>query len=359
MIIKFVGDIMLGELLENHKRGVHTFIQRGLDPFEFCKDELKHSDICVGNLECAIADTSDKGAFFREILRAPRSSVKILAESGITLCNLANNHTLDHGREALRETIDNLKSHDIGTFGYSIDRTFQEQPVVIGKGEVTVGFLGYNLANYTSRHFNDEIERIYHTVQAAGRTVEFLVVSLHWGHEYVDVIDPALCQVAKQLFFCGCDLVYGHHSHRLQGVFCSNGQLLASSLGNFIFDDRRSENRLTGVLSVEIDNGGIRDFTIRPFYINRFFQPVPNDSLSRSIDELNSKLERVCSINNDGDAAGAHNHVERMARSGHFKNRVRMRLLMLIHWYNYWGHLRRLWKFRKRNSVRQFSVTDN
>ena len=78
MRIKLVGDIMLGECLENYRRGVLSMIDRGIDPFEHCHKDLRDSELCVGNLECVLTDVSNKQGLFRDILRAPRRVVHIL-----------------------------------------------------------------------------------------------------------------------------------------------------------------------------------------------------------------------------------------------------------------------------------------
>lgn len=359
MRVKFVGDVMLGETLENYKRGVRTAIEQGVDPFAFCRPELEAADLCVANLECVLSDLSNKEGLLREILRAPKRFVSVLKAGGISLVNLANNHTLDHGQDALHDALATLEENGIRAFGYGMNEPFQERPLRVDGFGMSLGFLGYNLANFAPARFEAAVQRICSTVQATRRDLDFLVVSLHWGDEYAHCPKPSLCAIARRLFASGCDLLHGHHSHRFQGTIESDGRLLAPSLGNFIFDDRRSENRLTGILGVDIGKAGLQSFDVRPCHVNRRFQPVPQDALLPQVNQLNRKLQFAYTVEDTDRKARLEASLGRMVARGHFKNRVRMRLLMLFHLPNYWGHLRTLWRYGRQELGRQFSVTDS
>jgi len=89
--INFVGDIMLGELIENFKRGVKTKIEKkGIDPFEHCREEFNKAHLNVGNLECLLTDVTDKEYPISEILRAPKSFVKFLNINDIKALGIAD-----------------------------------------------------------------------------------------------------------------------------------------------------------------------------------------------------------------------------------------------------------------------------
>jgi poly-gamma-glutamate synthesis protein (capsule biosynthesis protein) len=359
MLIKFVGDLMLGELLENYHRGVRTMVDRGLDPFEFCRQELSDADLCVGNLECVITDISNKQGLFRDILRAPHHFVEVLRRSGITAVNTANNHTLDHGPEALWDTLRTLEAHGICTFGGTPDEPFQNRPVIRKVNGVNIGLLGYNLANLGPHRFEESVDRICSTLQSVRTKLPFIVLSLHWGQEYTDCPEPVLCKVATRLFASGCNLIHGHHSHRLQGVVLREGKLLAPSLGNFIFDDRRRENLLTAVLCARVADGAVERFDIRPYFINRSFQPVPARHLDGAVRELCRNLEALLELEDESARDRVAQEIADKVARGHSRNRVRMRALMLLHLHHYLGHLGMLWRYGRRKHGREFSVTDS
>jgi poly-gamma-glutamate capsule biosynthesis protein CapA/YwtB (metallophosphatase superfamily) len=77
---------------------------------------------------------------------------------------------------------------------------------------------------------------ILEDVRAVRQQVDLVVVSLHWGVEYVDQPSKAQREMAHRLIDEGVDLILGHHPHWLQGLEVYHDKLIAYSLGNFIFD---------------------------------------------------------------------------------------------------------------------------
>ena len=51
---------MLGERFEKLNRGVISNSKKGIDPFEFSRNELVASDLNIGNLECVVSASSQK-----------------------------------------------------------------------------------------------------------------------------------------------------------------------------------------------------------------------------------------------------------------------------------------------------------
>ena len=97
--IIFTGDILLD-------RGVRKVIEKhGADHlFSKAVDSVFHaSDMVVGNLECPA--TKIKAPVQKQfIFRAEPEWLRVLRSHGITHLNLANNHTIDQGREGLMDT---------------------------------------------------------------------------------------------------------------------------------------------------------------------------------------------------------------------------------------------------------------
>jgi poly-gamma-glutamate capsule biosynthesis protein CapA/YwtB (metallophosphatase superfamily) len=78
---------------------------------EICRE----ADFCVLNLECCISNRGERWAdplkpFF---FRAPPAAVDVLTGLGVDCVNLANNHALDFGYDALFDTFEHLRSAGI------------------------------------------------------------------------------------------------------------------------------------------------------------------------------------------------------------------------------------------------------
>jgi len=329
---------MLGELFENFKRGIKSkIIEKGINPFKYCRKEFENSDLNIANLECVVSDYSNKQKPFSEFLRVPADFVYILKNNYINIVNLANNHFLDHGKYAFKQMIDVLNSNDIRTFGYSFNNFFQKQCMVIIEKNIKLGFLGYNLSNLPYSEVLDISKKINNIVAKEKEEVDLLILSLHWAYEYVNFPDCKFVDLGKNFLERGADIVYGHHSHQLQGVVNYQGKIFAPSLGNFIFDDRRKENRITGIMRITINKGLKLDFGLIPYYINRNFQPQRNDKFTVYVRSLNKIVADLMNdkLNKKKYSKKAIFH----SRYGHIKNKIRIRLLFLINIKSYKGYI--------------------
>lgn len=110
--VAFVGDVMLD-------RGVRQSIERhGVDAlFAPEIDSLfRRCGRVVANLECP-ATGIRRPVHKRFIFRAEPEWLAGLRRHGVTHLNLANNHTMDQGREGLRDTRQQVLRHGMTPFG--------------------------------------------------------------------------------------------------------------------------------------------------------------------------------------------------------------------------------------------------
>ena len=91
------------------------------------------ADLFIANLECCI---SARGERVRQLgkrfyFRAPPVAAERLADIGVDCVTLANNHVLDFGFEALRDTLDHLRAVGIAAVGAGGDEAAARAPVVL------------------------------------------------------------------------------------------------------------------------------------------------------------------------------------------------------------------------------------
>ncbi len=354
--INFLGDLMFGELIENFKVGVKTQIEKyGLDPFLFCRDELLSSDLNIGNLECVITNKSNKQFPFNQILRAPEQFVKILKDNRINIVNTANNHALDHGLDAFNDSMRNLQRHGIDIIGYNINNFFQLKPHIITNNDLSFGFLAYNLSNINVIKLFSQVKLITDVITKSKKEVDFLILSLHWGFEYTDIPSPLYIEFAKKFWHAGCDVIHGHHSHRLQGVICKDNKVFAPSLGNFIFDDTRKANRHTGILCVNINKTKRIKCDFSSYYINKRFQPEKCSS-NKYFKKVNKKLSKIFSLKKHEKIMKLDEIIRRKVKYEHTKNRIRMRAKMIKHFYHYLSSVKPIFFLKIIKKDKMFSV---
>ena len=80
------------------------------------------------------------------------------------------------------------------------------------------------------------------------RAAGLVVVSMHWGYEYVRHPAPPDRALALAVIEAGADIVVGHHPHVTQGVEVYRDRLILYSLGNLLFDSEKSPDRTVGAL---------------------------------------------------------------------------------------------------------------
>jgi len=345
---------MFGELLETYGSGLIATIDRQkVDPFAAVKPVLDEGDFNIVNLECVLSDESELDPPFSRILISPTRYLRFLTDNRINVVNTANNHALDHGVPAFERSCDLLRSHGIAIMGYDQGNWFQEEPVIRHADGQSIGFLGYNISNFPARDREYVVERITGAVKRTRSAVDLVVVSIHWGEEYTHIPPPYVVGYGKRLLEAGCDIIHGHHSHQVQGIHNDGRRLFAPSLGNFIFDQKVRDNRITAVLQVNTEGGRLAHRYL-PYRMNDRFQPMPTPELAGYLAQLDGFLRKSL----DATGSGAFDElISRRVRAGHNRNRVRMRLLMPSHFWDYLPHARAILGFRQ-STRKMFSVVD-
>lgn len=232
---------------------------------------LQGADIAFANLEGPIAPDHDKGVY-DEVFNAPGDLAPALAEAGLDIVSLANNHAFDQGPEGLVETWTRVRDAGVATVGAGPDCAAATQPRVLEVRGVKVAFLAVaDLVNFDRNagadqpclfaagpvctrdcgpdrdavHFSLDTERLLAAVRSAREGADFLVLSFHWGIEYDTVPLPEYPPLAEQLTDAGVDLLLGHHPHVLQPVVTrttadGRSAVIAYSLGNFVSNMRQT-----------------------------------------------------------------------------------------------------------------------
>jgi poly-gamma-glutamate capsule biosynthesis protein CapA/YwtB (metallophosphatase superfamily) len=96
-------------------------------------------------------------------------------------------------------------------------------------------------------------------IEAADEQADLVVVTVHWGVELDTVPRPEDVARATAMVEAGADMVFGHHSHRLNPLGFEEGAPVFWSLGNFVWPKLSEASSTTAVGRVEV----ARDGTIR------------------------------------------------------------------------------------------------
>jgi poly-gamma-glutamate synthesis protein (capsule biosynthesis protein) len=281
---------MLGDHPVRIGHGVRSRVERfgAGQIFEQVKAIFLGSDVVFGNLEVVHSDIGRvEGKLASMEFRGLPGTISELRSAGFNALNVANNHCLEHGIDAFEDTVQRLEERGIGVVGLR-GTAGHCRPCVCDVDGASVALLGYSLR--PEAYFKgDRIPYalaaeadILADVDAAARKYDTVIVSLHWGEEFMS--DPSRSQVlfARSLVEAGARVVLGHHPHVLQAVERHGGGVIAYSLGNFVFDMWQRSTRQSAILQIRLAPDSPATFEIHPVRIDRKYRPIPLDGARRA-----------------------------------------------------------------------------
>jgi len=137
--IACIGDVMCGDSFYALGHGVASALDRYGESFLSGEivDILRGHDLVLCNVECVLSDVGRKENSLRRLhMRGCPQAVEYLAQWGITVAHVANNHILEQGVEAAVDTVGQLRSVGIKTVGAGTNGCFQSG---IGTVALTLG----------------------------------------------------------------------------------------------------------------------------------------------------------------------------------------------------------------------------
>jgi poly-gamma-glutamate synthesis protein (capsule biosynthesis protein) len=274
----FVGDIMLSRGVAwrvGKEGGDYTY------PFARVADRIRSADLAFGNLEGPIsARGTDQGSAYS--FRAAPDALVGLTGAGFDALSLANNHIWDWGQRALIDTIDTLRAERIVPIGAGHDTAEANAPALFDIKGTRIGILafttlyprGLEAGVGTPGVSATDRTTMVAAVRAARQDTDVLIVSMHWGDEYVPHATAAQQELGHALVDAGADFVIGSHPHVPEPIERYGTGWIAYSLGNFVFDRGVSDETRKGLMVlVTVRAGDIIDIQEIRTRINDDFQP--------------------------------------------------------------------------------------
>lgn len=273
-----VGDVALawrvGAAIRQHQ----------YDPFRNARATLSAADIALANVECVMTEAPDvytETSGGQPLIRAHPSSARVLANAGIDVASVANNHAFDFGARGALDT--QLALRDAGVTPIGGGRGDEARaPVIREVRGLRVGILafaeqvnhppgrGATIAWLNAQSIED--------VRALKARVDVVLVSIHWGHEFAEEPTAAQVALAHRLVDAGADAIIGHHPHVLQSVERYRDRPIVYSLGNFVFGRQPSPRDLSAILELSLRRGPqpIARAALRPVLLDgRMGTPTP------------------------------------------------------------------------------------
>lgn len=271
--IDAVGDITFGEQV-----GPALGRYGAAYPWTYVAPTLRSADVTVGNLETAVS-TRGIAAVKEYTFRGPPNALRPLrGVAGFDVLTLANNHTVDFGRDALLDTVRAVHAAGIRTIGAGANDLQARRPVILQAGGLTIAFLGYSDVNPAGFNATSsepgtakaDAGAIAADVRAALRRADVAVCFFHWGVELHPEPDARQQLLAAACLNAGAKLVLGAHPHVLGGLATpTHSALVAWTLGNFVFPSGGATSR-TAILHVALARSGVVGYRLLPARIEGF-----------------------------------------------------------------------------------------
>ena len=236
------------------------------DCFTWIATTITEADYAIVNLEVPLGGGPRYSGY--PCFSAPDSYAQALVDAGFDMILTANNHCLDSGMKAARRTIsalDSLGVDHIGTYHDSADRD-TKVPFIKDINGIKFGFLNYTYGtNGIPARDGMEValidkERIAKEMkQTREAGAEILVVTMHWGIEYVLKENAIQRDQAQFLIDNGADMVIGSHPHVIQPMKMIRDEKrqqdvpVIYSLGNFISNMKTGDTRGGAYVRVRVE----------------------------------------------------------------------------------------------------------
>jgi poly-gamma-glutamate synthesis protein (capsule biosynthesis protein) len=272
------------------------------DPLAGVQALLQGADLALGNLECVISARGE-AAQKTYTFRAAPAAAQSLAQAGLDVLSLANNHSLDYGPLALADTLALLRQAGVQPVGAGRELVEAQAPALVEVNGLRLAVLAFNaVAPPGGRETWEagagqagvawaEAPTIRQAVAAAHQQAELVIVILHSGLEYSPGPMPEQLALGEAALQAGADLVVSAHPHTVQALQMQGRQVFAWSLGNFVFDgfaDRRG-----AALRAWLDAEGVREIEIIPLDLASGLPAPAGPALADEILDLFRSLSRV------------------------------------------------------------------
>jgi poly-gamma-glutamate synthesis protein (capsule biosynthesis protein) len=241
-------------------------------------------DLTIVNLECSPSELGtkwDKAYNFRCDVDALPS----MKAAGVDIANLANNHGMDYGFNAMLDGKQNLV--DVGILpvgtGANIDEAYT--PVIVERNGWTIAVIGSGGVNPESGSWlalddrpgmthGDDTESISEAITNARVTADLVLVTAHWGEQGTTRPRGFERSQAEAWIDAGADGVFGHHQHMLQPLEWYNDRPIAWGLGNFVWQAYPAAAKKTAIAQFVFEPDGRIGACLVPVVIERSGHPV-------------------------------------------------------------------------------------
>lgn len=247
-----VGDVMCHSTQFNYAlrkdstydfKPVYTEIKKYFD----------NSDVVIGNLETVVAGSDIEYTGY-PVFNTPEDFLKGLKYAGFDIMVTGNNHSYDHQKKGVINTIDYIRKNGMQNSGTYKSQEARDSVKLFEQSGLKFALLSYtygvNLYRIPEKN-KFLVNRIHPELikkdidKAKLQGADLIIVYFHFGKEYARSENSYQRNTVNKAIEYGADIILGAHPHTLQPVEfykTVNAKIdtgfVAFSLGNFISNQR-------------------------------------------------------------------------------------------------------------------------
>lgn len=232
ILITSLGNIMFHG---NQIKAANTGNGYDFEPsFIYIKNMVSAADLSLAVFEGSFVKDNYQGY---PLFRTPDSVAKAISDAGVDVLNEASNHVFDGGESGMKRSRDIAKKFGMDVIGIKDDAaednfivkdvkgykfglvayTYETENIkghravngipLTNVGEEYINSFNYNKLDDFYDKLNKQIEKM------KKQEADYIIVSLHWGDEYVTSPNSYQKEIAKKLNSMGVDIILGNHPH--------------------------------------------------------------------------------------------------------------------------------------------------
>ena len=306
LVVTAVGDVMAGRRF--YGSSLPDVVMPQLGPQDGTKQHLalltqvlpmlQHSDLNIANLETPLSRSAliTEGGERSSLLHAGKdyayasspALASALRSAGFTVLSLANNHLYDALDSGVASTLDGLRSAGFkdgeGFFGAGLNEQQAWRPAVVHRQGQTIALLGctsisgfqheisYVVSNSQQKGGAAlcEPNRLFTAIKAAKRHSSSVILMIHGGNEYQREPTSGVQRLITGARQAGATLILNHHPHVLGGFRWDGHTFVATSLGNFLFDQTIWPTFESTLLRLYLREGKLARVTALPLMLHQY-----------------------------------------------------------------------------------------
>lgn len=190
--------------------------------FSEISDIIGNADYTIADVEGTLGDT--KGFSGKGKMLTPSALAQNLADAGVDMLMLANDHIMDGGFDELKASIEKVSAAGLDYVGAAVTAEEKVQPVIREINGIKVGFVAYceSLASgnsgVTAVNLISNSNAASDIKAAKDAGAEIVISIVNWGEMFSHKPNQTQAKIAQVLSAAGADVILGYNPHAVQPV---------------------------------------------------------------------------------------------------------------------------------------------